>query len=109
MNPAYWTIVLFLSLAVLPLGLAWKKGNKPRAALALLTLDALFFAAAAIWTRDVLGHSYSKRLYTTIEINLFLSGIAAVFFAAKRQWYGAGAATLLLCNWLYAYVLNAAA
>jgi hypothetical protein len=75
----------------------------------LLAIDVVYFLAAVYVSKSwLLGADYSSRLHTTVEVNLVLTAIAAVIFAAKRQWYGFAAGILLTCDWLYVSAVSAA-
>jgi hypothetical protein len=54
----------------------------------------------------LLGPDYSHRLYTTVEVNIVLVLVAAVYCAKKKRWIGAVASAMLALSWLWVGAIN---
>jgi hypothetical protein len=54
----------------------------------------------------LLGPNYSHRLYITIEVNLLLLIIAAVYYGTRKEWIVAVASVMLALVWLYVGAIN---
>jgi len=48
-----------------------------------------------------LGSDYGNRLHTTIELNMFIAIVAAVYFGLTKQRISGLAAVVLAADWLY--------
>jgi hypothetical protein len=54
----------------------------------------------------LLGSDDSPRLYTTIELDMFIAIVAAVYFGLTKQWNSGLAALVLAAGWLYMGAIN---
>src|SRR6516225_3609664 len=91
-------IYFWVALPVFLFGLAWRKHCQHGLRTLLLpTLSALLLLLAAVRDLKVwlLGPDYSHRLYVTIELNLLLAVVAAVYLTARKRWIAALAAVIL--------------
>ena len=54
----------------------------------------------------ILGPDYSHRLFTTIEVNITLVTVAALYCGIKKRWLGAVASATLAFAWLWVGAIN---
>jgi len=98
-----------LGLPVILLGIAWYRYDRRiKTTLILPTLSAVLLLLAIQhdlrWI--LLGPDYSHRLYTTIEVNMVLLLVAAVYSAIKKRWIVAAASAVLALAWLWVGAIN---
>jgi hypothetical protein len=76
--------------------------------LLLPTVSALLLLLAVVPNAKVLflGSDYSHRLYVTIDLNILLAVVAAVYFGVRKRWIAALAAVILALDWLYMGAVN---
>jgi hypothetical protein len=101
--------VLGLALPIILLGIAWRRYDRQmRATIIAPTLSVvlLLLAIPHDLRSIVLGPDYSHRLYTTIEVNIVLVLVAAVYCAIKKRWIGAVASAMLALSWLWVGAIN---
>lgn len=72
------------------------------------TVSALLLLLAVVPNAKVLflGSDYSRRLYVTIDLNILLAVVAAVYFGVRKGWIAALAAVILALDWLYMGAVN---
>ncbi len=102
-------IYFWLALPVFLFGAAWRKHYQHGLRTLLLpTLSALLLLLAVVRNAKVLllGSDYSHRLYVTIELNILLAVVAAVYFGVRKKWIAALAAVILALDWLYMGTVN---
>ena len=102
-------IYVWIVLPVLLFGWAWRKYHSHAYRTLLLpTLSAGLLLSGVV--RDLklwlLGPDYSHRLYVTIELNLILAVVTAVYFGVRKRWIAALAALVLALDWLYMGSIN---
>jgi hypothetical protein len=102
-------ICVCIALPVFLFGLAWRRNYQDSSRTLLLpTFSALLllstlFGNLKLW---LLGSDYGHRLYVTIEVNMLLAMVAAIYFGMKKRWIAALAALLLALDWLYMASVN---
>src|ERR1700684_2473928 len=94
--------VLGLAVPVILLGIAWRRYDpRMKPTLIVPTLSALPLLLAI--QRDLrwilLGPDYSLRLYTTIEVNVALVIVAAIYSGIIKGWIVAVATSMLGLAW----------
>jgi|SRR5579872_4521989 len=102
-------ICFWLALPVLLFVAAWRKHYQHGLRTLLLpTLSALLLLLAVVRNAKVLllGSDYSQRMYITIELNILLAVVAAVYFCVRNRWIAAIAAVILALDWLYMGAVN---
>jgi hypothetical protein len=102
-------IYFWITLPVLLFGVAWRKHYQHGLRTLLLpTLSALLLLLAVVRNAKVLllGSDHSHRLYVTIELNILLAVVAAVYFGVRKRWIAALAAVILALDWLYMGAVN---
>ena len=90
-------------------GAAWRKHYQYGLRTLLLpTLSALLLLLAVVPNAKLLllGSDYSHRLYVTIELNILLAVVAAVYFGVRKRWIAVLAAVILALDWLYMGAVN---
>jgi hypothetical protein len=104
-----FVIYVFLALPVLLFGVAWHRNYRHALrVLPLPTLSAILLFTSAhrglrVW---LLGSDYSHRLYLTIELNMLLAIVAAVYFVVTKRWIAGLAALILAADWFFVGLLN---
>jgi hypothetical protein len=89
-------------------GLAQAQATPGLRTLLLPTVSALLLLLAVVPNAKVLflGSDYSHRLYVTIDLNILLAVVAAVYFGVRKRWIAALAAVILALDWLYMGAVN---
>ena len=104
-----FVIYMGIALPVLLFGVACRK-HYPHAltTLPLPTLSAVLLLSAVVRNFKLLflGSDYSHSLYLTIELNLLLAIVAAIYFGVTKRWIAGLAALILAANWLYMGAIN---
>jgi hypothetical protein len=91
--------------------LAWRRDYpNPIRTLLAPTLSALLLLSAVVhdFKAWFIGSDYSHRLYMTIELNVFLAIIAAIYFVVRKRWLAGLAALIVAADWMYMAVINSA-
>jgi hypothetical protein len=102
-------IYFWIALPIFLFGVAWRKHSQDGLrALLWPSLSALLLLSAIVNILKVplLGPDYSHRLYITIEVNMLLAVVAAVYFGVRKRWIAALAAVILALDWLYMGAVN---
>ncbi|HEY7352979.1 MAG TPA: hypothetical protein VH596_09470 [Terriglobales bacterium] len=104
--------LIFCGLLVLPvmlLGRAWyQHGGRFVLTLTVPTLSLvlLLLAIPPQWRAVLLGLDYSQRLYTTIEANIGLVLVSAIYSAIKKKWDVAIASLAIAVAWFWVGAIN---
>jgi len=96
----FWAAVM-LSVPLL-IAFAWHRKDRLSIELAVVTVDVvlLYSLLSPKIKLILLGPDYSSRLFTTIEINVLVTLILAVYFGTRRRWIAGVASGLLALLWL---------
>ncbi len=101
--------VLGLALPIILLGIAWRRYDRQmRTTIIVPTLSVVLLLLAIPhglrWI--ILGPDYSHRLFSTIEVNIVVVFVAALYCAIKKRWIGAVASAMLALAWLWIGAIN---
>jgi hypothetical protein len=108
---AIFLIYVSIALPIFLFAAEWRR-RYPQSATTLLvpTISAALVVVAGIRNLKLLllGSDYSQRLFVTIDVNLALAIVAAIYFGMKKRWVAGLAALILAADWLYMASVNSA-
>ena len=109
MSVAVYVIYGCVALPLFLFGVAWRRHDPHRTMTLLVpTGSACLLLSAVVRSLKVtlLGSDYSHRLYTTIEVNIVVAIVTAIYFGATKRWIAGLAAIILAAGWLYMGEVN---